>query len=170
MSAKDYQMWVYAQNNPGVSQLDGVRDSAPPPPPPAPALMETTQVERSGSKVQDEDDEEMMQALAAEEEEIRRELAEFNRRQTSGEAATEETLEILTKAGIVPPAGEPAKPVTLPKEASTAAAAPAAAGGAGVRRATPRRSQVVCTDADVCWRNFYHLDDLFFVLALRSRQ
>jgi len=38
MSAKEYQLWVYAQNNPGVSQLDGVRESAAPPvPSPSPS-------------------------------------------------------------------------------------------------------------------------------------
>ena len=49
---------------------------------------------RRGNAAGGENDDDMLEAaaMAAEEEEIRRELAEFNRRQTSGEAATEATL------------------------------------------------------------------------------
>ena len=157
MSAKEYQMWVYAQNNPGVSRLDQVRAASappsPPPPAPAPAQEKWTQAARGGGSQGsgggtecDDEDEAMLEALAAEEEEIRRELAEFNRRQTSGEAATEETLGILTKAGIVPtadappssssPSVPPSSPTTPRGEASPAAAPEGAARGA------PRRNQV----------------------------
>jgi hypothetical protein len=132
-SSKEYQLWVYAQNNPGVEELDAIRSSAPPTPPPVQEQREDARSTEADGAEQgalggDED-------LAAEEEELRRELAEFRRRQSTGEAATEETLKVMQSAGFIAPNTDtppthpntgmppPGKTALQPPQASTASPA-----------------------------------------------
>eukprot|EP00802_Teleaulax_amphioxeia_P005946 Tamp_05950.p1 GENE.Tamp_05950~~Tamp_05950.p1 ORF type:complete len:796 (+),score=175.80 Tamp_05950:290-2389(+) len=129
-SAKQQQKWVYAQNNPGVADLDALR-AAPPP-------QEKTEDRDRQEKTQDRgqpatthdarsrqllDPDEELQVSAEDEAALLEELTEFRRRQSSGEAGAEATLEILRSSGVLP-----ATPPALSKaEAQPGEAQPAAA-------------------------------------------